>query len=1103
MITVCMLILLPGIGLAVPDLYKGDTAIYSGSKEALRPNVLIIFDNNSTMGNSAATGDPYDPNTVYAGTYDPYAVYKVTGQGNYVEQIVNTTSALENVSCSSANISLQTVGTYSGSQNDSLKNNGACGNGGAGLVYLGNLLNYNEGTGSGSSQSQVDIVRQAVINVVGGARGVADFGLMVFGENKSGGKILRPVADLSSDTDYADFISVLPGTPVTGESLLSGNGRPLGESLYDAGAYFKGVYPIIYNAGSFLSPIQYDCQSNFVVVITNGDTDNDGSPKMEDPTALGQVGDYDGDGLEPGGYGLGSHYMDDVAKYIYENDMNTTLSGTQRVVTHAVQVFSPEKTLVRRATDGSHGRGLYYVASDANALSNALTEILNNIVLEADTSFVAPVVPVSPENRTYSGSRVYLGFFKPISQEMWHGNLKKYGIDSSNNIVDQNGAVATNSDGSFKDTSLSFWSTIADGGAVEAGGAGEALLNRDFTTSPRAIYTYLGTSSDLTDSSNAFTISNAAITLASLGVSTSTDKDSLINFIHGLDAYDEDSDGNTTEKRAWILGDILHSKPLVINYASYSFSGSSESDCSLNKSMIYVGANDGLLHAFRDCDGSEAWAFIPQDLLSNLAYLAGKAHSYFVDSSPSVYIYDADSDGNIETADGDKAIIVFGQRRGGNFYYALDVSDPEVPRYFWRLSPTETPSGGATDYAEMGQTWSEPEITKMKIAGKVKVAAIIGAGYDNANEDGRYGATQTYDGLGIPTDIGEGYLTSSGTSGPLNPKGRGVYIIEVATLNSSGVPDFNKSGRKIWGFTNADAVGLSFSVPGAVTALDRNFDSYTDRFYAGDTGGNIWRFDVGDSSISNWTGRKIFSSNPGVGGPSDVGRKIFYKPSIILEADHAVLFFGTGDRAHPLNTAVVDRLYAIKDRGETGITVFEENADDLHELVDVTTNDLQADGTTSSQINSILADLDTKYGWYIRLDQNLGEKVLARALAFGEVFYTTYAPDITVTTDPCNPGNLGTARAYLLSIKAGEAVFNFDTGNDGLSPSNSRATNDSGEVLQRSDRVMTLGYGIPSGVVLVIKAGGDVLALVGCGGALCAPPPPSAGNTFGLYWKIM
>ena len=89
-----------------------------------------------------------------------------------------------------------------------------------------------------------------------------------------------------------------------------------------------------------------------------------------------------------------------------------------------------------------------------------------------------------------------------------------------------------------------------DGGEVEKGGVGEVLLNR---SAARNLYTYFGTKADLTDSTNAFKTANALITPATLGLgSDSSDRDKLIQFVHGYDSYDENGNGVTTEKRDWI-----------------------------------------------------------------------------------------------------------------------------------------------------------------------------------------------------------------------------------------------------------------------------------------------------------------------------------------------------------------------------------------------------------------------------------------------------------------------------------------------------------------------------------------------------------------------
>jgi type IV pilus assembly protein PilY1 len=594
----------------------------------------------------------------------------------------------------------------------------------------------------------------------------------------------------------------------------------------------------------------------------------------------------------------------------------------------------------------------------------------------------------------------------------------------------------------------------------------------------------MGSNAALPDASNAVALANGSVTAGLLDVATASDRDKLVQYIHGIDSYDQDVDGDATEKRDWILGDILHSKPLVVNYASYTFLAANEADCNVNKTVVFAGANDGMLHAFKDCDGSEAWAFIPQDLLPNLKYLTSITHPYFVDGSPSVYIYDADKDGNIET--GDRVVLLFGERRGGGqgvapatgFYYALDVTDPLAPQYLWRISNTESPSGAAA-FAELGETWSDPQITTVKIGTNTKIVAIIGAGYDNLGEDGRFGAVQT--------------------SGDV--KGRGMYVIEVATLDATtGAPIFTASGTKVWGYTNGATTtttthtDMDYSIQSSVAVVDTDSNGSADRLYVGDAGGNMWRFDVGDLNTANWTGRLIFSANPGSAGVTDVGRKIFYRPSVVPENGYTVLLFGSGDREHPLDTSIVDRMYAVKDRGQTS-PKYESN------LVDVTTDTLQV-STDSAQIASTLAALDSEDGWYIKLDVNSGEKVLSPVLTFFSAYFTTYSPDAIVSPDACAQGNLGTGRIYVLNYKTGEAVVDYDTSNNSTPTTNTRAQKEvGGPVLLRSDRVQTLGSGIPSGVVPIIRPGGEASILVGCGGGLCAPPSESDDTVVPLYWR--
>ncbi len=1149
--------LAPSLVDAAPDFYVGDTAIYGGVPSDLQPNVLIILDNSGSMTDDVP-GAAYASATTYTQTNNctittpgggrrgggsttttvacetnKVYVRRCSGGGTCKwEQHINDVATVTTSCPAGTNPynSLTTTGQWNSNTRE-LNTDGSCGASSSGLYALGNWVNWNNTTGVASPK--MEVASRVVRNLIQSTTGVK-FGMLNFkpdGLNEGGNFWTYG----GYTTTIKDMDAIYSGTTTNREKLIdavsdveddvlndsNGTATPLAETLFEAMRYFSGGASA-FNSGTYTSPIEAACQQNYIVFVTDGMSTRDRNTVLE---TICSSGDCNGDGIEPtndtGIYGTGSDFLDDVAKYTYDNDLSTAFTGTQNVKTFTVGFGDVGANalavdLLQRA--GDLGGGEAFLSSDEQELAAALTQILASI-FETNSSFVAPVVPVSPENRTFSGGRVYLGFFKPKGGEaFWLGNLKKYGVDDDGAVVDKNGVVATYidndddgiddftgdtlatgaSNGAFRSTAISHWTATADAGNVDSGGVGKVLLDRDFSTTPRKLYTYTGTSTTLTDASNAFTTGNAAVTTALLGVSTAADRTNLINYVHGLDAYDDDGDTNTTEKREWILGDILHSKPLVVGYATYAFSTANEANCSMNKTLVYAGANDGMLHAFRDCDGSEAWTFIPQDVLPNLQYLSGATHTYFVDGSPTVYRYDADNDGNIEPAGGDKVILLIGQRRGGGYYYALDVSDPDVPTYFWRLGATTSPSGTNTDYSEMGQTWSDIDLAKIKVGSYAKQVAIIGAGYDNFNEDGRFGSTTSYPGV-APSSTGSGNVTSTAAGSAVSPKGRGVYVIEIATVSDASgnptAPSFTNSGWKVWGYRYADNSNLRYSIPSAVAAVDTNYNGYIDRFYVGDAGGRMWAFDIGSTSTASWTARWIFSAFDVNTPAGNRGRKIFYPPSVVFEVGYSNLAFGTGDREHPLNTAVVDRLYSLKDKGQTTV-IRETNTD---ELVDVT-DDLLQESADQTVVDNLLDDLNDQYGWYIRLE-NTGEKVLAPPLTFFFSYYTTYSPDSS-GSDPCDINVLGTGRLYVVNYKNGNSVYNYDSDNDVLV--GTTVANDDGSATAfygKDDRVQTLGSGIPSGVVPIIPPDGEVQLLVGVGGGLPQPPPPDKDISIPLYWR--
>jgi type IV pilus assembly protein PilY1 len=275
---------------------------------------------------------------------------------------------------------------------------------------------------------------------------------------------------------------------------------------------------------------------------------------------------------------------------------------------------------------------------------------------------------------------------------------------------------------------------------------------------------------------------------------------------------------------------------------------------------------------------------------------------------------------------------------------------------------------------------------------------------------------------------------------------------------------------------------MAYSIPSDIARLDTDGNGRIDRLYVGDMGGQVWRFDIGNSTPANWTGRIIFQSNPGA--DATTGRKIFYPPDVTLERDNVnyeMLFFGTGDRENPKETSIVNRLYAVKDKNS--MTAVTET-----DLIDVTEDLLQdSDPEGDAELRS---DLRTGRGWYIKLNLNSGEKSLSPAVVFNRTaYFTTFTPTFGIEGDPCFVGE-GTARVYAMEYNTGNAVFNFD------------ATNDTtGTVISRSDRSKVIGTAIPSGLVITF-IGGKAVGYVGVGGGV-QMPTVEGRNFQPLYWKTV
>jgi type IV pilus assembly protein PilY1 len=985
-----------------------DTDLYAVTSADVPPNVLIMFDNSISM-NETVSGAVYDPNTTYpfVVTESPNEVYYKTGGGSWNLY----RDSIDLVICDSVKTALQGYGFYTGKIRFS---SSECGTTNSVKLNTGNYLNYMQVTGGPADRPKLGLAKgiiQSYINTTDGVR----FGAMIFNYDE-GGHLLKEVKDMT-DQNRADLHAAIGG--LNGDTYT-----PLAETLYETGLYFKGANShfnkdVNGNPIKYTSPIQVWCQKSYVIIITDGESTKDKNSILET-----EVKDADGDGREPGGANEvpydtdGSDYLDDVAKILQENDLNSEMKDKQHITTYTVG-FTINSPLLERTAQ--HGKGRYFYCHNAQEFIIAMQSIIDEILAKS-TSYVAPVVPISQMEKTSAGDRMYIAMFKPTMKSFWEGNIKKYGIATEKkgtievgDILDKDGALAMDSSNKIREDAISYWSSGPDGENVKRGGVGEVLLNR---SAARNIYTYLGTSSNLTDSSNAFSFEyRENIDPAILGLpSPDTDgRNALINFIHGLDSYDENGNKITNEKRDWILGSFIHSRPVVVHYG--------ETD-----SVIFAGANDGMLHAFDDESGEELWAFIPPSLLPNLINLSGGSIEFFVDGAPKVYMGT------------DKTILIFGLRRGGDRYIALDITDRLLPKFLWEIGPS------TTGFGELGQTWSTPQLGKIQLGAEEKWVAFIGGGYDT-NQDKTNPANDT--------------------------RGRAVYVVDILT------------GGLIWSYTNTNNAQMSYCIPSDVARVDTDGNGKIDRLYVGDGGGRMWRFDIGDPNPASWTAtaKIIFDSN----APTSGERKIFYPPDVTLEKDdgnYEMLLFGTGDREHPKETTTLNRLYAVKDKNL--LTVLTES-----DLVDVTADQLQDPNTTQEQKTTLLNALSQEDGWFIKLDQSPGEKCLSVPVVFyGIVYYSTFSPTVGDETDICFLGE-GTSRLYALKYKSGNAAFNLDLMND-----------EGGTVLSRSDRSMTVGATIPSGVIVTF-IGGTSVGYMGVGGGVYKPKLFSGRSIIPVAWRIV
>ncbi|WP_229210704.1 pilus assembly protein [Duganella sp. CF517] len=434
---------------------------------------------------------------------------------------------------------------------------------------------------------------------------------------------------------------------------------------------------------------------------------------------------------------------------------------------------------------------------------------------------------------------------------------------------------------------------------------------------------------------------------------------------------DRTQEGKLFRTRSSVLGDSINGTPV---YAGPAPGAASRT----RPDVIYVGANDGMLHAFNAADGSELFAYVPNAVMEKLNRLPGPdyVHQAYVDGPAGV--------GEAVISGRDKTILVSGMGGGAQGVFALDVTDPlrfADGGVLWEFTDR--------DDTLMGNVTTRPQIAKLRTRTVAGVPiyqhfAVVASGLN----------TYAPDGNASPTGKGALFLLAL-------DKPRGAAWL----LNAN----YYRLTTPIADAASANALSAPVLVTDRTGSLRYG--------YAGDLQGNLWRFDFGGGAP--WAG----AVGPGVGGAplfvarddSGTRQPITQQPLLAYaEGGGYLVLFGTG------------KLLEKADRTSAGFSPQSYYAirDSLLDPAEVVTSRSQLTqrvlldngGTAPFSLSGAKMEFDSK-GWYVDFLQaeRTGERSIDRGvLAGGEVFFNTLLP----ASDPCDKAR---GRTYALNVLTGLA----------------------------------------------------------------------------------
>ncbi|WP_417311641.1 pilus assembly protein [Ectopseudomonas khazarica] len=587
-----------------------------------------------------------------------------------------------------------------------------------------------------------------------------------------------------------------------------------------------------------------------------------------------------------------------------------------------------------------NSRGEFFSVDSPNDMVAAFQTILNRIAAR-DTS--ASAASLESAVATFDNEAYYARF----SSKNWSGELVKYDVDS-------NGL-------------LTFAWNARDPLNSRSPASRTIMFNQNGTLQP-----FLW--------SNLSTAQQTTLNRTAAGVAD-TRGESRVNYIRG----DRSLETSTFRTREHLLGDIIHSSPIAVgapdrvpnlmDQAAGSSGAQSYNNFALSKAnrakRIYVGANDGMLHAF-DASGSEVFAYVPTAVIEKLNLLTDKSytHQFYVDGTPVV--------SDIFDGTNWRTILVGTLRGGGRSVFALDITDPNNISLLWEFSSTAD--------ADLGFTFPEPIISKLHNG---KWGVILANGYNSTNDRAAL----------FILDAVDGTVTRKftvGTAGTIN----GLSSPRAVDINGDLVTDYVYAGDLTGNLWRFDLFDASKSSPLQNTA---NVNASTFKVAFG--GNPLYTALASDGS----TRQPITAAPALVRHPSGTGY---------------IVGFGTGKYFETTdsqaNTSVAMSLYGIWDRQTAGETasstpsVARSNlvAQTISTSVTSTFTDSDNSSSRSREIRTISKNPIqwmngtnvNKYGWFLDLKEGntlKGELVTTPLTSRGNVLL---AATTVPNSDPCSSG---------------------------------------------------------------------------------------------------